>query len=118
MARCREQKRSPDVRARAYKLRDSRPGDIEYRVELALKRINKRAIEQGVMGCSTPLNEIVLLFDGCCAICGVNEIDCPTRLHLDHTHLTGKFRGWLCSQHNLLLGRLEPHLEQIMEYLE
>ena len=42
------------------------------------------------------------------------------RLHLDHDHETGKFRGWLCSNCNLGLGLLGDSLgdiENAIEYL-
>ena len=28
----------------------------------------------------------------------------PGKVHLDHCHVTGKFRGWLCNRCNLALG--------------
>jgi hypothetical protein len=52
---------------------------------------------------------------GGCAICGKRP-DEQTRyrafLHVDHCHDTGRVRGLLCDQHNLLLGRWEhdPYL--------
>ncbi len=33
------------------------------------------------------------------------------RLHLDHGHATGKFRGWLCHYCNTNLGRIGDNLE-------
>lgn len=30
----------------------------------------------------------------------------PERMHLDHDHVTGKFRGWLCRRCNMALGGL------------
>lgn len=50
-----------------------------------------------------------------CAICGkhVNGDG-----HLDHNHQTGAPRGILCSQCNLALGWLEPHLGYVAAYLQ
>ena len=36
-----------------------------------------------------------------CEIC--NDYS-PRALHLDHDHVTGRFRGWLCSRCNTALG--------------
>lgn len=57
--------------------------------------------------------------NGKCAIC--NQIDISgKRLAVDHDHQTGKIRGLLCSNCNLLLGRVEstPELfSKMMKYL-
>lgn len=37
-----------------------------------------------------------------CAVCGTTE-----NLHLDHDHSTGYFRGVLCRDHNLGIGRFQ-----------
>lgn len=45
---------------------------------------------------------------GGCALCGKRAEDqtrYSTYLHIDHDHVTGRIRGLLCDQHNLLLGR-------------
>jgi hypothetical protein len=42
-------------------------------------------------------------------------------LHLDHDHVTGAFRGWLCHNCNLGIGRLGDtieSLEKAIEYLK
>ncbi len=39
----------------------------------------------------------------------------------DHCHKTGKFRGWLCSQHNLALGHCQDSIAQLkalIKYLQ
>jgi hypothetical protein len=39
----------------------------------------------------------------------------PTqKFHLDHDHNTGKFRGWLCVNCNLAIGKLGDTLEGVM----
>lgn len=61
---------------------------------------------------------------GGCAICGKRAED-QTRftryLHVDHSHDTGRVRGLLCDQHNLLLGRFNDDpalLRRAADYLE
>lgn len=42
-------------------------------------------------------------------------------LHWDHDHITGKFRGWLCSKCNLGLGYFEDNiqgLQRAIDYLK
>lgn len=44
-----------------------------------------------------------------------------TALSLDHDHVTGKFRGWLCAYCNLGLGKLGDNragLERALAYLD
>ena len=54
-----------------------------------------------------------------CELCGKPE---PRGvLHLDHCHLSNKFRGWLCSKCNLGLGQLGDTAESLraaLAYLE
>lgn len=45
----------------------------------------------------------------------------PKAFHLDHDHVTGKFRGWLCSKCNTGIGMLGDRLlgaQQAVAYLE
>lgn len=62
---------------------------------------------------------------GGCALCGRRPEDQAARyksfLHVDHDHATGRVRGLLCAEHNLLLGRFDDNpalLRQAAEYLE
>lgn len=63
---------------------------------------------------------------GGCALCGVRPEDLNsgryrTYLHVDHCHDTGRVRGLLCPEHNLLLGRFGDSPEmfrRVLEYLE
>ena len=44
-----------------------------------------------------------------CECCGRNDV----QLSLDHCHLTGKYRGFLCQQCNVSIGGLGDTLESI-----
>jgi hypothetical protein len=61
----------------------------------------------------------------CPALCEVcnrppRPNDFGRRLHFDHDHRTGEFRGWLCSRCNTVLGKVEDDavvLDQLIVYL-
>lgn len=63
---------------------------------------------------------------GGCALCGVKPEELTagryrTYLHVDHCHDTGRIRGLLCPEHNLMLGRFGDQPEMfrtILKYLE
>lgn len=48
--------------------------------------------------------------DGRCAICGRHQTELKRRLAIDHNHKTGKIRALLCTRCNLLVGRVETDL--------
>jgi len=66
-------------------------------------------------------NEALKSQGGVCAICGGNEPRKGARLALDHCHKTGIFRGALCSNCNMGLGKFFDRidlLEKAAEYLK
>jgi len=40
------------------------------------------------------------------------------RLHLDHNHQTDKFRGWLCSECNVGLGKIGDDIQSVVKILK
>lgn len=48
-----------------------------------------------------------------CESCGTPVFLLWGSLHLDHCHITGAFRGWLCSQCNTGIGLLGDNLEGV-----
>jgi hypothetical protein len=57
---------------------------------------------------------------GCCAVCGEYIDKTTTRICVDHDHATGKIRGLLCKNCNLMLGYAKDNiliLDQAKEYL-
>lgn len=55
--------------------------------------------------------------DGKCAICR----NVPAKWHIDHDHVSGKYRGLLCQSCNLMLGHAKDNasiLARAIEYLE
>jgi phage host-nuclease inhibitor protein Gam len=74
------------------------------RFDNALRNSRRHAIEREWTACAATAEEIEQAFTGKCHICGVHESELTKRLHMDHDHETGAFRGWLCWRCNSLLG--------------
>ena len=56
-------------------------------------------------------NEILLRQDFKCAICSKHRNEFKISFAIDHCHLTGKIRGLLCKNCNLLLGHAKDNPE-------
>jgi hypothetical protein len=60
--------------------------------------------------------------DGRCAICKAPFSSMPKKLvHIDHDHVTGKLRGFLCAQCNTVIGHAHDDLDVLkgaIRYLE
>jgi hypothetical protein len=79
------------------------------------KRASKRKSLQNQYGIT--LDEYEDLFtqqESCCAICGRHQSELNKKLHLDHSHSSGKVRGFLCSDCNLGLGIFKDSEEYIL----
>lgn len=95
-------KRNPE-RCREYNRKHYEREHFQYRLYAS----GKWARRQGHVACTATVNQIKKAFTGKCEACGVPEIECRTRLHMDHNHETGEFRGWLCDSCNRALGYLK-----------
>ncbi len=55
--------------------------------------------------------------DNLCELCG--RLPKSKRLHADHEHYTGQFRGWICYRCNSVLGNMEQiGPGRISEYIQ
>ena len=50
-----------------------------------------------------------------CQCCG--RLAKNNKLSLDHDHITGEFRGWLCQPCNKALGMIGDNLESVMLFV-
>lgn len=72
----------------------------------------------------TTIEEYNILFElqkGCCVICGRHQSEFKRALAVDHNHTTGKPRGLLCQNCNLMIGYALDStevLEKAVEYLK
>ena len=53
-----------------------------------------------------------------CEICGAFGKDLKRGLCFDHDHNTGKFRGWICTRCNLILGLAKDNSELLIKLSE
>lgn len=73
-----------------------------------LYRSRAASKDGGFAACAATVKEIESAFNGRCQnpACGKSEAESGRRLCLDHCHLTGRFRGWLCKDCNTAAGLL------------
>jgi DNA-directed RNA polymerase subunit RPC12/RpoP len=50
-----------------------------------------------------------------CAICGIKQHKLSRNLAIDHNHKTGKIRGLLCMECNLLLGKAKENFKILIK---
>jgi len=74
--------------------------------------------KHGHMACTASKEEIRAAFSGRCEICGISEHNCSTKLHMDHCHTTGRFRGWLCRKCNTLLAKANDDCDILSSAIE
>jgi hypothetical protein len=58
---------------------------------------------------------------GCCAICGISQVDLGYTLEIDYDHVLGKVRGLLCKKCNLGIGMFGEditRIEKAIRYLK
>lgn len=56
--------------------------------------------------------------DGLCELCGYDQHGHGKSFELDHDHTTGRFRAWLCSHCNRVIGRVEAlGLDVVSQFL-
>jgi hypothetical protein len=86
-----------------------------------LMAVRSQARRNGYLPCNATAEELQNSYTGVCAICGIPEMECHQKLHLDHNHETGNFRGWLCGTCNRLLGMAKDNKDLLLDagmYLE
>ncbi len=87
----------------------------------ALLRSRAYAKKYGYEPCNLTAEQLRERYTDHCEICTTKEIECKTRLCLDHDHKTGNFRGWICNDCNVLLGRAKDNpniLRSAADYLD
>jgi hypothetical protein len=120
--------KNKDKRREATKRYLSRPGNREAQLEAhrawrntihgqcvsALNQSKVSARRRGGQPCHTDLEIIKSSFAGFCAICSAGQTP-GKKLHMDHDHISGAFRGWLCSSCNHLLGMAKDSQDTLIK---
>ena len=111
----RERRKLPEVKEKVKRSLERR------RFSQALSASRKDARRRGDESCNASEAEIKVTFTGFCHVCEIPEAECNTKLHLDHDHDTGEFRGWLCRGCNTSLGMLRESsviIKKLAEYID
>jgi hypothetical protein len=95
----------PEVRERAHEKERHGENRPRYLMMKRQKRIRSALGPDGVEIYARCYNAQ----NGCCAICGIKEIDSSEAkgLAIDHNHATTEFRGLLCIRCNVAMERLD-----------
>lgn len=89
------------------------------RVKARLRRLAHEAKASGYVPCTASPKEVLKRFSNNCESCG-GPCTLDT-LVIDHCHLTGLFRGWICARCNSALGLLGDDIacvRNLLSYLE
>jgi hypothetical protein len=88
---------------RLRKPRSSQNSTIKYKYGITIEQYNQKLIDQS----------------NCCAICGTDKPGGGhNNLYVDHNHSTGKVRGLLCRNCNLMLGHAFDKVELLEEAIK
>ena len=105
--------RSPEKRARDYKkayvLKKRRMQDPAYRQNRYRQEVLWRAKRAGI-ALTRPAPTT-------CECCG-GPPNGRGLFHIDHNHVTGLFRGWICSNCNTGIGKLGDDLQGVLRAVE
>lgn len=109
-------KRAAAARRRRAENPEKEKATIEKnRFHYPLYKARSFAKKWGHQPCSASPQELKEAFTGFCFVCEQPEGE--IKLHMDHDHVTGKFRGWLCKACNHALGFVNDSTERLEKLL-
>lgn len=95
--------------------------DIDEVCRCAIEKSKVHATKLGYLPCCATVKQLVDAYqkqEGTCALCEKSERVDGIKLHMDHDHKTGKFRGWLCYSCNRGLALVDTvGLDKIDSFL-
>jgi hypothetical protein len=106
-------------RAAAHKAWRDRNPERFAELRKVWRKNNKRSIsESNKLNCQRRNKRLLTLMgrpmSNECEICSITGV----RLHADHCHRTGIYRGWLCNNCNLALGNAKDNVQTLMKMVE
>jgi len=108
---------------RIYKQQSAYQKSVKHKPRVksrtAIRSSKDSANRRGGLPCTDSVDTLIAAMTGFCHICGKGEGD--KDLCMDHDHLTGKFRGWLCHKCNRGLGHFNDDtsvLKKAIDYLD
>lgn len=112
----RSRKPTKEQRRKKAEWHNLKKSDPLHRANRALYMQRADAKRRGYSEPTWNADVVAAAFDGKCFLCGVPEIECSTRLHVEHDHKTGKFRGWACPRCNMVIGIAENYKDLIDKF--
>jgi hypothetical protein len=85
----------------------------QNRFRIALREAKKAAARRDHSPCTATVEQVQSAFTGFCHNPACNRPEGSPKLHLDHCHKTGAFRGWLCNRCNQAAGMLDDSPEKM-----
>ena len=89
----------------------------DNRFRAALNSSRHHAKKYGHKMCSATIDELAAAFTDKCDACGVPEMELTRKLCVDHSHLDGRFRAFLCGKCNKALGLIGDSEEVLVNLL-
>lgn len=101
-----------------YKKKDAHIRDKESNCKVIIKKLNssrQKAVDRNHKSCKESKQELIKRFSKYCNSCGKFI---GASIHLDHCHKTGKFRGFICQNCNLIIGYAQENIQNLLYVIE
>lgn len=115
-------KKAKEIMSRSYNKKKANVRAASYRKNNPEKfKLGVKMSSYKKLGIIITKEEYKKLYDmqnGYCAICNKHVSNCKKDLALDHCHITGKVRGFLCDPCNTALGMFKDNTETLFKAID
>tara|TARA_R110000868_G_scaffold370739_2_gene634225 strand:+ start:2090 stop:2503 length:414 start_codon:yes stop_codon:yes gene_type:complete len=101
-----------------YECRKCRSDYFQTNVKHTTTKKIANALARGVLITEEEYEDKKIAQSFKCAICGMHESSLSKSLAIDHDHATNTFRGLLCQECNLGLGKFKDNAENLIRAAE